>query len=78
LAQYQTAVADMLLVVRLAYYDVLLAVQQITVNEASVNLLQRSWMTSKAVTMPAPCPNSMCCAPKLPWPTNVRLDSGEK
>jgi outer membrane protein TolC len=41
LAQYQTAIADTLLVVRLAYYDVLLAAQQITVNEASVNLLQK-------------------------------------
>ena len=40
-AQYQTAVADTLLAVRLAYYDVLLAAQQITVNEASVNLLQK-------------------------------------
>jgi len=40
LAQYQTVIADMLLAVRLAYYDVLLAAQQITVNEASVNLLQ--------------------------------------
>jgi outer membrane protein TolC len=41
LAQYQTAVADTLLAVRLAYYDVLLAAQQITVNEASVTLLQK-------------------------------------
>jgi outer membrane protein TolC len=41
LAQYQTAVANTLLSVRLAYYDVLLADQQITVHEASVNLLQK-------------------------------------
>ena len=41
LAQYQTTVADALLSVREAYYDVLLAVQQITVHEASVNLLQK-------------------------------------
>ena len=41
LAQYQTAVADTLLAVRVAYYDVLLAAQQITVHEASVNLLQK-------------------------------------
>jgi len=40
-AVYQTAVADMLLQVRLAYYDVLLAAQQITVREASVKLLQK-------------------------------------
>jgi len=40
LAQYQTTVADTLLSVRVAYYDVLLAAQQITVHEASVNLLQ--------------------------------------
>jgi len=37
--QYQTAVADALLATRVAYYDVLVAEQQITVNGASVNLL---------------------------------------
>jgi len=41
IAQYQTQVADTLLSVRLAYYDVLLTAQQITVNEASVKLLQK-------------------------------------
>jgi outer membrane protein TolC len=41
LAQYQTTVADTLLAVRLAYYDVLLGAEQITVNQASVNLLQK-------------------------------------
>ncbi|MGH7977157.1 MAG: TolC family protein [Limisphaerales bacterium] len=41
LAQYQTTVADTLLSTREAYYDVLLAAQQITVHEASVNLLQK-------------------------------------
>jgi len=41
IAQYQTQVSDTLLAVRLAYYDVLLAAQQITVNEASVKLLQK-------------------------------------
>jgi len=41
LAQYQTTLADMLLVVRLAYYDILLAAEQITVNQASVNLLEK-------------------------------------
>jgi outer membrane protein len=40
LAQYQTTIADTLLATRVAYYDVLLAVQQITVHEASVKLLQ--------------------------------------
>jgi outer membrane protein TolC len=39
LLRYETAVADTLLATRLAYYDVLLAAQQIVVNEASVNLL---------------------------------------
>jgi outer membrane protein TolC len=38
---YQTAVADSILLVQLAYYDVLLAAQQITVQEASVELLAR-------------------------------------
>jgi outer membrane protein len=41
LAQYQTTLADTLLSVRLAYYDILLAAEQITVNQASVNLLQK-------------------------------------
>jgi outer membrane protein len=41
LAQYQSTLADTLLSVRLAYYDILLAAEQITVNEASVNLLQK-------------------------------------
>jgi outer membrane protein TolC len=41
LAQYQTIIADALLATRVAYYDVLLAAQQITVHEASVNLLQK-------------------------------------
>lgn len=36
---YQTAVADSVLAVQLAYYDVLLATQQIIVQEASVDLL---------------------------------------
>lgn len=40
LAQYQTAVQDTLLSVRTAYYDVLLAEEQISVHEASVKLLQ--------------------------------------
>jgi outer membrane protein TolC len=41
LAQYQTVVEDTLLSARTAYYDVLLAAQQITVHTASVNLLQK-------------------------------------
>src|SRR5665213_2471918 len=41
LANYQTSVADTLLNVQVAYYDTLLAAQQITVHEASVNLLQK-------------------------------------
>jgi len=41
LAQYQTTLADTLLAVRLAYYDILLAAEQITVNEASVHLLEK-------------------------------------
>jgi outer membrane protein TolC len=40
-AQFQTVRDDTLLATRVAYYDVLLAAQQITVNEASVNLLQK-------------------------------------
>jgi outer membrane protein len=38
---YQTAVANTVVGVQVAYYDVLLAVQQITVQEASVELLTR-------------------------------------
>jgi outer membrane protein len=41
LAQYQTVVEDTLLNTRLAYYDVLLAAQQIVVHKASVKLLQK-------------------------------------
>jgi outer membrane protein len=41
LANYQTALADTLLLVKLSYYDVLLAEQEIIVNEASVKLLQK-------------------------------------
>ena len=41
LAVFQTSVADTLLNVRIAYYDVLLAAQQITVQEASVKLLEK-------------------------------------
>jgi len=37
--QYQSAVADALLATRVAYYDVLVGEQQITVHEASVTLL---------------------------------------
>ena len=41
LAVYQTAVSDALLNVRLAYYDVLLAAQQVVVRAASVKLLEK-------------------------------------
>lgn len=41
LLQYQSLVADTLLAVRVAYFDVLLAAQQILVREASVNLLAK-------------------------------------
>jgi outer membrane protein TolC len=41
LLDYQTAVADTLLATRVGYYDVLVAEQQIVVNDASVNLLTR-------------------------------------
>jgi outer membrane protein len=41
IANYQTSVADTLLSVRISYYDVLLAAQQITVQEASVKLLEK-------------------------------------
>jgi outer membrane protein TolC len=41
LLDYQTAVANTVVEVQVAYYDVLLAVQQITVQEASVELLTR-------------------------------------
>ncbi len=43
IAQYQTVVADTLLAVRLAYYDTLLADQEITVHEASVKLLEKEF-----------------------------------
>lgn len=40
LAQYQTSIQDTLLSTRTAYYDVLLALEQITVHTASVKLLE--------------------------------------
>ena len=46
--QYETVVADALLLVRLAYYDVLLAADQIEVNEASVKLLTRQLEDQKS------------------------------
>ncbi|HEY5298458.1 MAG TPA: TolC family protein [Verrucomicrobiae bacterium] len=56
LAQFQTVIADTLLNTRIAYYDVLLAAQQITVHEASVNLLQKEFTDQqnrfKAGTVP--------------------------
>ena len=39
MAQFQSTLSDTLLAVRVAYYDVLLAAQQIVVHEASVKLL---------------------------------------
>lgn len=42
--QYETAVQDALLATRVAYYNVLLAEQQITVNEASINLLTNEFL----------------------------------
>lgn len=39
LLNYQTVIADSLLAVRVAYYDVLSALEQVTVEEASVKLL---------------------------------------
>lgn len=42
--QYETAVQNALLSTRVAYYDVLLAEQQITVNEASINLLTNEFL----------------------------------
>jgi outer membrane protein TolC len=48
LLDYQTAVANTVVEVQVAYFDVLLALQQITVQEASVELLTRELMdTSK-------------------------------
>ena len=41
LLQYQTVIADSLLQVRIAYYDVLQTAEQVTVEEASVKLLTR-------------------------------------
>lgn len=41
LLQFQAVVSDTLLDVRVAYFDILLAAQQITVQEASVGLLQK-------------------------------------
>jgi outer membrane protein TolC len=47
LLDYQTAVADTVVQVQVTYYDVLLALQQITVQEASVELLTRELADTK-------------------------------
>ncbi|HVY72378.1 MAG TPA: TolC family protein [Verrucomicrobiae bacterium] len=47
IASYQTVVADALLDVRISYYDILLAEQQILVQEASVKLLQNELEDNK-------------------------------
>lgn len=47
LANYQTLVADTLLEVRVAYSDVLLAAEQITVQEASTQLLEKELTDTK-------------------------------
>jgi outer membrane protein TolC len=44
---HQAVVADTLLEVRIAYADVLLAAQQITVQEASTNLLNMEWQDAR-------------------------------
>jgi outer membrane protein len=41
--QYESVVADAVLAVRVAYYDVLSAAQQVVVNQASVELLTKQW-----------------------------------
>ena len=47
LLNYQTAVADTVLVVELTYYDVLLAQQEIVVQEKSVELLSSELADTK-------------------------------
>jgi outer membrane protein len=47
LLQYQTVIADSLLQVRIAYYDILQAAEQVTVEEASVKLLTQQFEDQK-------------------------------
>jgi outer membrane protein len=47
LLDYKTIIADNLLAVRVAYYDVLLAAEQVVVNEASVTLLTQQFEDQK-------------------------------
>jgi outer membrane protein TolC len=47
LLQYQTVIADSLLQVRLAYYDVLLDAELVTVEEASIKLLSQQFDDQK-------------------------------
>ncbi|MCX8107272.1 MAG: TolC family protein [Verrucomicrobiae bacterium] len=46
-AQHNALVADVITELRISYYDVLLAEQEVIVNEASVQLLQREFEDSK-------------------------------
>lgn len=45
--QFQTVLLDTFLSIRVAYYDALLALQQISVQEASVNLLERELLDNQ-------------------------------
>ena len=73
LAVYQTSVADNLLNVRLAYYDVLLAAQEITVHEASVKLLEKELEDQQHRLNAGTVRDSTCSARRSPSPTNARI-----
>jgi len=60
LLDYQTVVVDVVLLVKVAYYDVLLAQQQIVVQEASVELLSRELADTTRRFEAGRCPASMC------------------
>lgn len=72
LALYQALVANTLLEVRTAYSDVLLAVEQIVVQEASKNCWSGNWRQRAAASRPGPFRSSMCCGPRWSWPMHSR------
>jgi outer membrane protein len=78
LAQYQATLTDTLLAVRLAYYDILLAAEQITVNETSVNLLQKELDDQQRRYDAGTVPHFNVLRARFPSPTRAAFDPGEE
>jgi outer membrane protein TolC len=69
LLAYQTVVADALLQVRIAYYDILLAEQEIDVRDASVLLLEEEWKDAKRRRNAGTVPEFNVIRAEVQWAT---------